>query len=132
MTLKYNSEKIKGICQKHNIKLLILHGSYAKGKETDKSDIDIGILGKEKIDFKKYSDILADFGGIFGEKFDPAILNGAEPMISYHVAMAGKPLFEMAKGDFANFKVQSIARYMDSKKFRDLEKYYIKRAVGRE
>ena len=129
--INFDREAIGKLCQKHNLRLLILHGSYAKGMATDKSDLDIGILGREKIGHKSYSEILKDFGELFGEKFDPAFLNGAEPMICLHVAMSGQPLFEAAKGDFANFRVQSIARYMDTKKFRELEKIYIKRAVGR-
>lgn len=132
MEFKFNQEKLEGFCQKHNLKLLVLHGSYAKGKATDKSDIDIGILSQEKIDSSKYFNILRDFSEIFGDKFDPVFLNGAEPMISYHVALAGKPLYEKAKGIFANFRIQSIGRFLDTKKFRELEKYYIKKAIRKE
>jgi len=131
MSLKMNREKIKKLCQKHKIKLLILHGSYATETATSQSDMDIGILSHEKVDADKYMDILKDFGGIFGDKFDPVFLNGAEPMISYRVALLGKPLYEEKKGLFASFRIQSIARYMDSKKFRNLEELYIKRAIER-
>ncbi|MGB7297360.1 MAG: nucleotidyltransferase domain-containing protein [Candidatus Aminicenantales bacterium] len=124
-----NKEKIKTLCEKHGISLLILHGSLATGTETPQSDIDIGILSSEKIDSERYLDIMKDFGGIFGDKFDPVFLNGAEPMISYRVALLGKPLYEKKKGLFASFKMQAMARYMDSKKFRALEKLYIKQAI---
>jgi predicted nucleotidyltransferase len=132
MDFNFNNKKIKKICRKYRIKLLILHGSYASGHATGTSDIDIGILGKNKFDSNQYLDILNDFVEIFGDKFDPVFLNGAEPMISYRVAVNGRPLYEGAEGIFASFRVQSIARYMDSKKFRELEKLYIKRAVGKE
>jgi predicted nucleotidyltransferase len=91
--------------------------------------MDIGILSSEKVDSDKYFDILKDLGGVFGDNYDPVFLNGAEPMISYRVALLGQPLYEEKKGLFANFRIQSIARYMDSKKFRTLEKLYIKRAI---
>lgn len=129
--LKFDNSALEKLCQKHNLKLLVLHGSYAKGQATDKSDLDIGILGQKKISFKEYSSILNDFGDLFGDKFDPAFLNDAEPMICYHVATAGRPLFEYDKGDFAEYKLQAISRYMDTKKFRELEKIYIKKAVGK-
>lgn len=131
-TLNIDKKKIEQLGKKHNLKLLILHGSHAKGTAIDRSDIDIGILGKNKIGFDEFHKILNDFEGIFGDKFDPAFLNNAEPMICYQVALSGQPLYEGAKGAFANFKIQSIGRYLDTKKFRDMEKAYIKRAVGRE
>lgn len=131
MALKIDREKIKKLCQKHGIILLILHGSHATGIATSQSDLDIGILSCEKVDSDKYLDILKDFGDIFGDKFDPVFLNGAESMISYRVALLGKPLYEKRKGLFANFRIQAIARYMDSKKFRTLEKLYIKQAIKR-
>jgi len=132
MELKIDKNKIIDFSKKHHLKLLILHGSYAQGNATPQSDIDIGILSQDKIDWEKYSAILRNFGEIFGDKFDPVFLNNAEPMINYYVALKGKVLFEAAQADFANFKIQSIARYLDTKKFRDLEKQYIKRAVGKE
>ena len=41
-------EKIEKLCKKHNVKLLILHGSYAKGKAHEDSDIDLALITKEK------------------------------------------------------------------------------------
>jgi predicted nucleotidyltransferase len=129
--LQFNQETIEKLAKKHHLQLLILHGSHAKGTATDKSDIDIGILSNRKIDHKAFSGILNDFEDVFGDKFDPAFLNNAEPMICLHTALGGKPLFEAQKGAFTRFKMQAMLRYMDTKKFRELEKAYIKRAVGR-
>lgn len=129
MSLKISQEKIKKLCEKYGINLLILHGSHATGAATSQSDIDIGIMSSKKLDSDKYFDILKDFGGIFGDKFDPVLLNGAEPMICYRVAFLGKPLYEKKAGLFAGFRIQAIARYMDSKKFRAMEKLYIKHAI---
>ncbi|MDI6732288.1 MAG: nucleotidyltransferase domain-containing protein [Candidatus Margulisbacteria bacterium] len=128
--INIDEEKIRALCQRHNIKLLILHGSYAKGKATSQSDIDIGILCNESIkDFKKYSAIINDFCGVFGDKFDPVFLNGVEPLISYHTVMHGLVLYQANKHDYANYKIQTIGRYLDTKKSRELEKEYVKRAI---
>ena len=131
MKPKIEKDKLAALCRKHNIQLLVLHGSQAKGNARDKSDIDIGILSQVKLDLDNQLALLNDFGEIFGEKFDPVFLNGAEPLISYQVALHGKPLFEEKEGIFQRFKIQVIARYMDSKKFRIMEKIYLKRAVGK-
>jgi predicted nucleotidyltransferase len=126
---KIDKKKIEELCRKHGIKLLVLHGSYAKNRATKKSDIDIGILSAQRMDHDKYLKIFGDFADVFGDKFDPVFLNGVEPMISFHTAMAGLPLYEAEKGDFMKYKVQTMGRYLDTKKFRALEKEYVQRAA---
>lgn len=127
--LKYNKDKFNKICRKYDLSLVILHGSYAKGIITAKSDIDVGFLGEPKVIKEKYFDIIKDFSSIFGDGFDPVFLNGAEAMITYQVALRGKVLYEKTAGLFNSFKVAALARYMDTKKFRVLEKQYIKSAI---
>lgn len=129
--MRIPKKKIAGLCKKHQIILLILHGSHARGQSGRSSDLDIGILAKNKIHSEQYMIMLEDFGEVFGEKFDPVILNSTEPLISYQVAIHGKLLFEQKKGAFAAFRIQAISRFLDSKKFRDLEIIYIKRAIAR-
>jgi predicted nucleotidyltransferase len=129
--LNYNQNNLNNLCRKYNLSLVILHGSYAKDITTSRSDIDIGILGDPKIIEKKYFDILKDFSSLFGDKFDPVFLNGAEAMITYQVATNGRPLYEKVKGLFNLFKVSALARYLDTKKFRALEKQYLKSAIQR-
>ena len=129
MTLNYDKEKFHRLCQEYNLSLVILHGSYAKGMITPKSDIDVGFLGEPNIIRERYFDILRDFSSIFGDKFDPAFINGAEAMITYHIAINGLPLYEKTKGLFNSFKIGALARYIDTKKFRLLEKQYIKSVI---
>ena len=127
--LNIDEVKIRALCEKHGIKLLVLHGSYAKGNATQQSDIDIGILcNKNRKTFGGYSGIFNDFGEVFGDKFDPVFLNGAEPLISYQTALHGLPLFQETEHTFADYKVQTIGRYHDTKKFRVLEKEYVQRS----
>lgn len=129
MPLHYDKVMLNKLCQKYNLSLAVLHGSYAKGLATPQSDIDIGFLGEPDIIKEKYFAILADFSGLFGDRFDPVFLNGAEAMIAYHVARDGIALFEKTKGLFNSFKVAALARYLDTRKFRLLEKDYIKMSI---
>lgn len=131
MNLRIDEERLKKLCQKYGILLIILHGSYAKGNVRGKSDIDIGILSRKKFDSGNQLNILNDLGEVFGDRFDPVFLNSAEPVINYQVAIHGKSLFEEKEGIFQRFRIQAIARYMDSKKFRIMEKSYLKRAIGK-
>jgi predicted nucleotidyltransferase len=129
MLPSYDKENFKKVCEKFNLSLVILHGSYAKDTVTSKSDIDVGILGEPDIIKERYFEILGDLSEFFGDKFDPLFINGAEPMITYHAAVDGIPLYEKTKGLFNSFKVGAMARYMDTRKFRLLEKQYIKSAI---
>lgn len=129
MLLGYDREKMIETCRKYNIFLLILHGSQAKGLATEWSDVDIGILGEPAVIKDKYMDIMGDLADIFGDKCDPVFLNGAEALISYYVARDGQPLYEKTKGLFSSFQASAIARYMDTRKFRLLEKQYIKSVI---
>jgi len=131
MNQNIDEQRLKQLCQKYGILLVIIHGSYAKGNARKESDIDIGLLSRKKFDADDKLNILNDLGEVFGDRFDPVFLNGAEPLICYQVSIHGKPLYEDKKGIFENFRIQAIARYMDSKKFRNLEKSYLKRAVGK-
>lgn len=127
--LNFNQNEFKSTCEKYNLLLVILHGSYTKGLLSPKSDIDVGFLGDIVTIKERYLDILKDFSEFFGDKFDPVFLNGAEAMITYQVALHGKPLYEKRAGLFNEFKLAAISRYMDTKKFRILEKEYLKSSI---
>ncbi|MDD5227007.1 MAG: nucleotidyltransferase domain-containing protein [Candidatus Omnitrophica bacterium] len=130
--LDYDEDGLKNVCEKYGFSLAVLHGSFAKGTSTPKSDVDVGFLGDGAVIHKNYFDILKDLAAVFGDKLDPVFINGAEAMITRNVALNGVPLYERAKGLFNSFKVTAMARYMDTKKFRILEKQYIKSAVKKE
>lgn len=127
--LEYDKKKLKELCGKYGIDLVILHGSRAKGLATDKSDIDLAVVGDPLRIKSNYYDILSGFSDIFGDRSDVAFLNGAEPMICFQAAMAGVPLFERTEGLFAYYRMKAVNRYNDAKKFRELEKRYIKSAI---
>ncbi|MFO7865933.1 MAG: nucleotidyltransferase domain-containing protein [Candidatus Aminicenantes bacterium] len=130
-SLNIDKKKLASLCRKFGILLVVLHGSYAAGRAGKKSDIDIGILAGQKYDADTRMNLLNDFSDLFGDKFDPVFLNGAEPLISYQVAIHGRPLYEERKGLFQQFQIQAAARYRDTKKFRQMEKMYIKKAVDK-
>lgn len=129
MQQQFDQKAINKICKKYGINLLVLHGSHVSGQTTPESDIDVGILGNHKNILNHRMDIISDFSKVFGDRFDPVFLNGAESMITYQVGLKGLPLYEKQKGAFTSFKTTAISRYMDAKKFRDLEKQYIQNAI---
>ncbi|MCK4540152.1 nucleotidyltransferase domain-containing protein [Candidatus Parcubacteria bacterium] len=65
--------KIGEIEKKFNLKLILLHGSFASGKNKFGSDLDIAVLGKKPIEFEKLLKIhdhpTASYSLIFVNKF---------------------------------------------------------------
>ena len=52
---KLNIAKLSILCKKHNVAKLYLFGSYAKQKQTEKSDIDL-LVTFENVDLYNYFD----------------------------------------------------------------------------
>ncbi|MBI3616964.1 MAG: nucleotidyltransferase domain-containing protein [Candidatus Omnitrophica bacterium] len=129
--LKYSRRELRKLCEKHDLRLVILHGSRVLGKLHKESDIDIGILAGAGSPGKCIFDIQADFTDLFGERCDLVILNHAESMIVYQVAVKGAVLYESRKGLFADYKTTAITRYQDARKFRALERQYLKDVIER-
>ena len=129
--VSFDREKLNDLCRRYDLKLVILHGSYATGRKRKKSDIDIAILGRSKMINENYLEIIGKFSGLFGDNCDLAFLNNTESMIVYQAAIKGIPLYEAEKGGFADFKTTAISTYQDAKKFRELEKHYLRSALRR-
>ncbi|HOK79382.1 MAG TPA: nucleotidyltransferase family protein [bacterium] len=80
------------IKHKHNLKekfsvlRIGVFGSFAKGKETEKSDIDIYIeFDIEKITFAKYLELIDYLEGIFGRKVDIITRDSVETIRIPHI-----------------------------------------------
>lgn len=129
MTILINDDlvnKIKETSRIDEIDLAVLHGSHAKGITRKRSDIDFAVRSKiKRIDSQYFMKVLGDFTGIFGDKLDLVFLNEAPPMLKYRIAVYGKLLFEEREGLFEDFKVESSHFYADTKKFRDMNSFFI-------
>lgn len=130
LNISFNQHRLRALCRKYGISLIILHGSYARGYFTKNSDVDVAFLANERKMSKKYFDFAAELTELLGDKVDPVHLNNAETMINKQVALNGIPLYESKKGLFNSFRTTAISRYQDAAKFRELEKLYLKRNTG--
>ena len=92
--------KIAGLCEKYDIELLILFGSYATGHAHPESDIDLAIMFPESVYLlDKEIEVGTELMEIFQTgKVDVIVLNLAEPLLLKEVAAVGVPLFERRKG----------------------------------
>ena len=69
---------------------MLLHGSYATGKERKDSDMDVAVLGKERLDYKALSKIYSDLESVLIDDLDKELdfksLHGTDPYFIYKVA----------------------------------------------
>jgi len=110
---------VKNILKKEpNIEFAFLFGSYAKGEETEFSDIDIAIYTKEQKD--KYDNIKFEFEietklseKIPLQKFDVRTLNYAPIVIVGKIINEGKLLFAQNETFLTDYIVRNRIKYMD-------------------
>ena len=121
-------KKIKEVGEKYDLKLLLLHGSYAVGKERKDSDIDIAVLGRNKLDYKILSKIYSELESLFVNDLDKDLdfksLHGADPYFIYKVAKDSQLLFG-GQMDYDEFRAYALRVYFDSKDLRELEKIMV-------
>jgi len=84
--------KLKNYLEKEeDIVLAFLFGSYAKNKEREISDVDIGIYTARKWDLKKFHKVWDKLEEILGKNVDLIIMNEARETIVWE-ALRGIPL----------------------------------------
>jgi len=112
------------IAKAYDLKLIILHGSYATGKEHEGSDLDIAVLERTPLEFRKFLELYAKMGEVLGNTFERELdlksLHHADPLFLHHVAKDSILLYGNST-DYNDFQAHAFVRYMDSKDLRDLE-----------
>ncbi len=110
-------EKTKDIAEKHNLRLVILYGSYAKGFVKQDSDIDIAFLGKKKFSFNEEISVNMDFMDICGEfgikEVDTKSLHNTNPLFRHQVMKDGVLIYGSSY-DFNSFRAYAFRSYCDS------------------
>lgn len=106
------------------IQLAYLYGSYAKGVQTEFSDIDIGVI--LKTDFKEtplyFAELSLNIEKCFNYKInvDLRILNNATPRFLFQVIKNSKILFVKNKIFMYEFELKVLYMYQEIKPMLDL------------
>ncbi|MHA1292082.1 MAG: type VII toxin-antitoxin system MntA family adenylyltransferase antitoxin [Promethearchaeota archaeon] len=116
---------VKELFKNHEeIQLAYLYGSYAKGVQTEFSDIDIGIIIKK--DFKEtplyFAKLSLDIEKHFNYKInvDLRILNNAKPRFLFQIIKSSKVLFVRDKTFLYEFELKVLYQYQDIKPMLDM------------
>ncbi|MFA6526316.1 MAG: nucleotidyltransferase domain-containing protein [Candidatus Buchananbacteria bacterium] len=104
--------KIAKIAQNFHIKLVIIFGSFASGKQRPGSDLDIAVLGLEDISFKDQISLTNEFSSIFQYDVDLSVLNRANPLLLFE-ASKNPILLYGGREEFLKFKLYAFNAYHD-------------------
>lgn len=128
MKKKEKDKNIAEVGKKYDLKLILLHGSYASGKNRFGSDLDIAILGKKPVKFDELLTIYSDLANIFGnnlqQELDVKSLHKTDPLFCYQVANNSKLLYGKLI-DYSEFKAYAFSNFFDSRDLFKLEKILI-------
>lgn len=93
------------------LRLLVLHGSRARGDDHARSDWDLAYLGDASIDELELRSQLAK--ALRTDGVDLADLSRAGGLLRYRVAKDGVLLFERSPGDFERFCYDAATFWLD-------------------
>jgi len=120
--------KIDYIGKKYNLKLLLLHGSYAAGRQKNVSDIDIAYLGKKPVGNDKYLKIYSELERVFGNQpgneLDIKPMHRMDPLFCYQIAKNSQLLYGKMQ-DYNEFRAYAFRFYHDSKDLFKLERFQV-------
>ena len=125
-------DKLAETGEKFNLRFVILHGSYAKGTSQEGSDLDIAVLGKQRIDLAGLLDLHGELGKIFGDnkerELDLKTLHEVDSLFRHLVVRDGILLFgDLTK--YEEYKAYAFRDYMDSVDLRELELVLLKKSM---
>ncbi len=109
--------------------LAYLFGSQAKGKTSQKSDVDIAVLLQEPVteSLKIKLELLQTLQEAGFDNVDLTILNESGSVLKYQVVKNGRLLFEKQKGDHKKFQIAAWKEYFD---FQPTLEYFYHRKIA--
>ena len=110
------------------VEIVYLHGSFAKGRESAGSDIDLAVLFKEDVYSKNPLKFFMEINQICGNlerelkrEIDISVLNRASLSFSYNVITTGVPIYISSKTALYRYQNKILGMFFDFKPF--LESY---------
>ena len=122
MNIDINTKKkeISEIAKEHGLEMVVLFGSQATGRTHAKSDVDIGVISRNKFDIFGLTTDFYKF--LKRDDVEVVDLSRASPTLMRAIVIDGKLLYERKRADFLNWKFYAIKTWMDTDWLRRLAK----------
>ena len=110
-----------------------LFGSYARGLETPRSDVDIAVLLSEVPErpLEYYLHLERELAKVLEMDVDLVFLNDAPPLLKYQVIKYGRLLFSRDERVRVMFEAKSLCEYLDfSRVLRRYDECFMRRILA--
>lgn len=121
--------RVAKIAKKFSLRLVLVFGSFAAGKNRKDSDLDIAVLGSGGISFREQVSLINELSHIFGKDVDLSVLNRANPLLLFEVSKNSLLLYG-EKEEFFNFKLRAFHAYNDYAPYFEMEKELNKKNIN--
>lgn len=123
------------LIEAYGIRLVYIFGSYAKGNNNEKSDIDIAVLLNNDYNPMDKLELIGELTSVLRrEDIDLVILNSANPVLRHQVIKYGKLIYMESEDVKVDFEVKVLKEYMDMESFRKVQmagiKHWVEKTLG--
>ncbi len=124
-----------GLIEVYGIRLIYIFGSYAKGNNNEKSDVDIAVLLNNDYNPMDKLELIGELTSVLRrEDIDLVILNSANPVLRHQVIKYGKLIYMENEDVKVDFEVKVLKEYMDMEPFRKVQmdgiKHWVEKTLG--
>jgi len=121
--------KTSRIAKKFQLKLVVIFGSFANGKNRKDSDLDIAVLGSKEVSFKEQVQLTNELSLLFSKNVDLSVLNRANPLLLFQ-ASKNSILLYGDRTEFFKFKIHAFNAYNDYAPYFAMERALNKKLIN--
>ena len=112
--LEKQFEKIVNVLkEKTNCEAIVLFGSYARGMQTEESDIDIAVKVNKELETKKQFELIQELEELTGKDIDLINLDKINDVFRYEILMNGKTIYCKDSFKFDMYKLDMYREYLE-------------------
>lgn len=126
-----DERRVGEIAQRHGIRLLLQFGSTVTGHVHQRSDVDLAVLlDRPSLQLDEHAQLLHDLQSLYPDReVDLVLLNKADPLLLKKITDACLLLYGPATR-LHELRIYAFKRHQDHRKYLDLERDFVARAVG--
>ena len=132
MNVSLLKKAAREIAKRHDLELVVLFGSAARGKTHKFSDVDIAIKPKKQVSYRDEAVMEMEFQRAL-KLGNVEIVNMREvksPLLQYAIASDGIVLFQESREIFDEFQIFATHLYREARPLFDLEKRYVAKHIA--